>query len=74
MNEVYVLSMNFNTDAGKVFNIRLTHADPDVLDIDVKSAMETVVSSDVIAHKNGSPVSAHSARLIKTEAVDIDVK
>ena len=74
MNASYVLSMVFKTDLGKNYAIRLTGADPNVTDAEVKSAMQTVVDSNVIAHKNGSPAGLHSATLIKTETDYIDVK
>ena len=74
MNESYVLSMVFKTDLGKNYTIRLTGADLNVTDTDVKSAMQTVIDSDVIVHKNGSPAGLHGATLIKTETEFIDVK
>jgi len=74
MNASYVLLMVFKTDLGKNYTLRLTGADPNVTDIDVKSAMQTVVSSDVIVHKNGSPNGVHGATMIKTETEYIDVE
>ena len=73
MNTTYILAMNFNTDAGKVWGLRLTGADPAAADTDVRDAMSAVIDADVIAGKNGSPIGIRSARLIKTEATIINV-
>jgi len=74
MNAIYVLSMVFKTDLGKNYTIRLTGADPNVTDEEVKSAMQTVVDTGVIVHKNGTPADLYGATLIKTETEYIDVK
>ena len=73
MNTTYILAMNFNTDAGKIWGLRLPGADPAVADTDVRDAMLAVIEADVIAGKNGSPTSIRSARLIRTESTIIDV-
>ena len=73
MNETYVLALGFVTDLGKKFTIRLTDADPLVTAIDVKTAMQAVIDSEAIVHKNGSPADLSKAELIKTEVETIDV-
>lgn len=73
MNESYVFNLNFNTDLGKTYTLRLTGADPDATDLEVKSAMLTVIDSNVILHVNGALTSPQSAELVTTAAQDIDV-
>ena len=73
MNETYVINMGFLTETGKIFALRLTGADPLVDDEDIKTAMQGVIESNALVNKNGSPVTSHSANLVKTETEYIDV-
>ena len=73
MNESYVLNLGFKTDAGKIYAMSVSGANPSVTEAEIIAAMDAVVSSDAIIHKNGSPVSAYSAKLVKTETVPINV-
>jgi len=74
MNGTYLLNLSFQTDLGKIYTLRLTGADPDVTAPEIKTAMQAVIDSGVITHKNGTPQETFGAELVTTETEIIDVK
>ena len=73
MDVSYTLELGFNTDLGNVYKIRLKDADPAVTEMRISSGMGIIINSNVIEHKNGELTAINSARLVKTEVLDIDV-
>ena len=73
MNQSHFIYMSFQTDKGKVYSLRLTGADPEATDADIKQTMQDVIASGAVSHVNGSPVSAISADKVTIETQIIDV-
>jgi len=73
MDTAYTIQLVFDTSLGKRHSMSIRGADPFVDDDDVKAAMQAIISADVIITANGELTGRNSAKLIKTEAVDINV-
>ena len=74
MNETFVVRLNFQTDQNSLYSIRLTNADPLIEQEDIRDAMQQVIDSGVIIHRNGELAGLVSAELIRTETELFDVR
>ena len=73
MEETYVINCTFTTDQGKLYTLSVSDADPTIIAADIKTAMQAIQASGVIISKNGELNGLKTAKLIKTEALPIDV-
>ena len=65
------LEMGFKDEMGKNYNISIDEAKDDLEPEDVKTTMNMIVEKDAFRNNDNKLIKAKSARLIKTEIIDI---
>ncbi len=65
------LEMGFKDEMGKNYNISIDEAKDDLEPEDVKTTMNMIVEKDAFRNNDDKLIKAKSARLIKTEIIDI---
>ena len=73
MTQSYTIQLGFGTDQGRRYTITLPDADPFLDADDIRVSMQEIINSDVIITTNGTLVERQSAKIIKTERVDVAV-
>jgi len=69
-----VLRLSFKDLLGKKASISLNDPKPDLTDLQVKNAMDTVISQNIFATSNGDFVSKDSAQIITTETQEFNLE
>jgi len=73
MDEKYQLNCVFLTDLGKLYTLIIHDPDTSLTATRIKNAMITIIDSEILMNKNGMPAETKTAKLIKTEAYNINV-
>lgn len=68
------LEMGFKDEMGKNYNISIDEAKDDLEPEDVKTTMNMIVEKDAFRNNDNKLIKAESARLIKTEIIDIPLE
>ncbi|MDR3240428.1 MAG: DUF2922 domain-containing protein [Clostridiales bacterium] len=68
----YSIELDFYTDLDKTYRLAVNNANPDIMDAQVKAAMETIVSKgELIVPSAGSPTGIKAASLVRKETITI---
>ena len=73
MTQSYTIQLGFGTDQGRRYTITLPDADPFLDADDIRVSMQEIIDSNVIITTNGTLVERQSAKIIRTERVDVAV-
>jgi len=70
VKESYKMVLTFLTDTGEKMQISIPRARTDMGEPAMLNAMNDIIATGIVVSKNGIPVSAVSAELVKTEITD----
>jgi len=73
LTQSYTIQLGFGTDQGRRYTITLPGADPFLDADDIRVSMQEIIDSNVIITTNGTLVERQSAKIIRTERVDVAV-
>lgn len=68
------LIMNFLTEEGKKASVRISNVKQDITDLEVKTAMETIIAKNIFTTKNGDLKAIDSAHVQDTSVEELEVK
>lgn len=68
------LVMNFLTEEGKKTSVRISNVKEDITDLEVKTAMETIIAKNIFTTKNGDLKAIDSAHVQDTSVEELEVK
>lgn len=68
------LVMNFLTEEGKKASVRISNVKEDITDLEVKTAMETIIAKNIFTTKNGDLKAIDSAHVQDTSVEELEVK
>lgn len=68
------LIMNFLTEEGKKASVRISNVKEDITDLEVKTAMETIIAKNIFTTKNGDLKAIDSAHVQDTSVEELEVK
>ncbi|PRR85667.1 DUF2922 domain-containing protein [Clostridium luticellarii] len=68
------LIMNFLTEEGKKSSVRISNVKEDITDLEVKTAMETIIAKNIFTTKNGDLKAIDSAHVQDTSVEELEVK
>jgi hypothetical protein len=66
--------MNFLTEEGKKSSVRISNVKEDITDLEVKTAMETIIAKNIFTTKNGDLKAIDSAHVQDTSVEELEVK
>jgi hypothetical protein len=66
--------MNFLTEEGKKASVRISNVKEDITDLEVKTAMETIIAKNIFTTKNGDLKAIDSAHVQDTSVEELEVK
>jgi hypothetical protein len=66
--------MNFLTEEGKKASVRISNVKQDITDLEVKTAMETIIAKNIFTTKNGDLKAIDSAHVQDTSVEELEVK
>ena len=73
METRYDFRLKFVSHRGEVMTINIPHADDTATALEVVTAMNGIVNSDVVESVRGRPIGIYNADLIKTRRKDFDI-
>ena len=68
------LIMNFLTEEGKRTSVRVANVKEEITDLEVKTAMETIIAKNIFTSKSGDLRTVDSAHILESSTTELTVK